>query len=139
MPVLIWGRMPVRTTLLVLPLFHANGLLVGAVSPLWAGGSVRIGPRFDPKQFWSLVEDARPTYFSAVPTMYAMLATLPPEITSDTSSLRFAICGAAPMPASLIHDFESRYAVDVAEGYGLSEGVVASTLNPVVARASRAP
>jgi acyl-CoA synthetase (AMP-forming)/AMP-acid ligase II len=36
------------------------------------------------------------------------------------------------MPASLIHDFESRYAVDIAEGYGLSEGTVASTLNPVL-------
>ena len=120
------------SSLLVLPLFHANGLVVGTVSPLWAGGSVRIGPRFDPNQFWSLVEQVRPTYFSAVPTMYAMLAALPPEITADTSSLRFAICGAAPMPASLIHDFESRYAVDIAEGYGLSEGTVASTLNPVL-------
>jgi len=119
-------------SLLVLPLFHANGLLVGTLSPLWAGGSVMIGPRFDPRQFWSLVEHARPTYFSAVPTMYSMLANLPAEIAADTSSLRFAICGAAPMPAGLIHQFEARYAVNVAEGYGLSEGTVASTLNPVL-------
>lgn len=118
-------------SLLVLPLFHANGLIAGTISPLWAGGSVAIAPRFDAKQFWAIVAAERPTYFSAVPTMYAMLAALPPESRADTSCLRFVICGAAQMPAGLITDFEARYGVPVIEGYGLSEGTVASTLNPL--------
>ena len=73
--------------LLVLPLFHVNGIMVSVVSPLVAGGSTVIAPRFDPKTFWDLVERVGPTYFSAVPTIYAMLTRLPPEVRPDTASL----------------------------------------------------
>jgi len=117
-------------SLLVLPLFHVNGLVAGVLSPLRAGGDVVVGPRFSADTFWDVVEAHRPTYFSAVPTMYAVLdARTTREV--DTSSLRFVICGAAPMPAELITRFEERFRVPVVEGYGLSEGSVASTINPV--------
>ena len=46
------------------------------------------------------------------------------------SSLRRVICGAAPMPAELIDAFERRFGILIVEGYGLSEGSCASTLNP---------
>jgi acyl-CoA synthetase (AMP-forming)/AMP-acid ligase II len=101
------------------------------VSPLVAGGSTVIAPRFDPKAFWDLVERFRPTFFSAVPTIYAMLTGLPPEVRPDTSSLRCAVCGAAPMPAAAIRDFEDRYGVGILEGYGQSEGTVVTTANPL--------
>jgi long-chain acyl-CoA synthetase len=117
--------------LLVLPLFHVNGIMVSVVSPLLAGGSTVIAPRFDPKTFWHLVERVRPTYFSAVPTIYAMLTGLPPEVRPDTSSLRCAVCGAAPMPTAAIRDFEDRYGVGILEGYGQSEGTVVTTANPL--------
>ncbi|KRA37597.1 MULTISPECIES: class I adenylate-forming enzyme family protein [unclassified Nocardioides] len=118
------------TSLLVLPLFHANGLIASVVSVLRAGGDVVVAPRFSPSTFWDLVEEHRPTYFSAVPTMYAVLEATT-ERAVDTSSLRFVISGAAPMPAELITRFEQRFDVAVVEGYGLSEGSVASTINPV--------
>lgn len=118
------------TSLLVLPLFHTNGLVVSVLSTLRAGGNVVIAPRFSAGTFWDLVEAHKPTYFSAVPTMYALLqATTTRRV--DTSSLRFAICGAAPMPPDLITGFEQQFSVPIVEGYGLSEGTVASTLNPV--------
>jgi len=117
-------------SLLVLPLFHVNGLVAGVLSPLRAGGEVVVGPRFSADTFWDVVEAHRPTYFSAVPTIYAVLeARTAREV--DTSSLRFVICGAAPMPTDLITRFEERFQVPVVEGYGLSEGSVASTINPV--------
>ena len=117
--------------LLVLPLFHVNGIMASVVSPLAAGGSTVILARFDPKTFWQQVEKHRPTYFSAVPTIYLVLNSLPPEVKPDLSSLQFVVCGAAPMPADAIHEFERRYGVPVVEGYGLSEGTVASTINPL--------
>ena len=117
--------------LLVLPLFHVNGIMVSVVSPLVAGGSTVIAPRFDPKTFWDLVEQVRPTYFSAVPTIYMMLTGLPREVRPDTTSLRCVVCGAAPMPAAAIHEFEDRYGVPILEGYGQSEGTVATTVNPL--------
>jgi acyl-CoA synthetase (AMP-forming)/AMP-acid ligase II len=117
--------------LLVLPLFHANGILLSILSPLLAGARTTIAPRFSASEFFPLVERARPTYFSAVPTIYSRLATMEDDVRPDTSSLRFGICGAAPMPAELINRFEQRYGVVIIEGYGLSEGTCASTVNPL--------
>ena len=126
-----FGMSSAERCLLVLPLFHVNGIMVSAVSPLVAGGSTVIAPRFDVATFWDLVERVRPTFFSAVPTIYAMLTGLPPEARPDTSSLRLVICGAAPMPAGAIRDFEARYGVAIVEGYGQSESTVVITANPI--------
>jgi long-chain acyl-CoA synthetase len=117
--------------LLVLPLFHVNGIVVSVLAPLLAGGSTTIAGRFSPDRFFEDVQRSRPTYFSAVPAIYAMLSNLPESVRPDTSSLRFVICGAAPMPAELIDRFEKRYGVLLVEGYGLSEGTCASTVNPL--------
>lgn len=120
--------------LLILPLFHVNGIVVSVLSPLIAGGRTTVADRFSPTNFFRVVEAARPTYFSAVPAIYAMLSALPEEEQPDLSSLRVAVCGAAPMPAELLDRFEQRYGVAVVEGYGLSEGTCASTINPVDGR-----
>jgi acyl-CoA synthetase (AMP-forming)/AMP-acid ligase II len=117
-------------SLLILPLFHVNGIVVGTLAPLLAGGQVTVAGRFSPKTFFGLVERIRPTYFSAVPAIYAMLTSLPEAATADTSSLRLVVCGAAPMPAELIARVENTLGVVLVEGYGLSEGSCASTLNP---------
>ncbi|UIX32787.1 class I adenylate-forming enzyme family protein [Streptomyces sp. GQFP] len=118
-------------SLLVLPLFHVNGIVISILSPLRAGGQATIVGRFSAKEFFAAVEKARPTFFSGVPAIYAMLANLPPEVRPDTSSLRFVVCGAAPMPPQLIGLVERRFGVRLIEGYGLSEATCASTTNPL--------
>jgi long-chain acyl-CoA synthetase len=122
---------PTDRCLLILPLFHVNGIMVSVLMPLLAGASVVIAEKFDPHTFFDIVERHRPTFFSAVPTIYNMLAALPGDVTPDTSSLRFGICGAAPASAELLGRFEARYGSPLIEGYGLSEGTCASTMNPV--------
>src|SRR5271166_4081057 len=73
-----WFEMTGDTrSLLVLPLFHVNGIMVSVVSPLLAGGSTFIAERFHAASFWATVERVRPTFFSAVPTIYALLASRP--------------------------------------------------------------
>ncbi|MBA6139807.1 AMP-binding protein [Pseudomonas monteilii] len=68
-------------------------------------------------------------FFSAVPTVYAAL--LQTELSGrDQSSLRYALCGAAPMPVELFREFEQRTGVKILEGYGLTEGACASSVNP---------
>jgi long-chain acyl-CoA synthetase len=118
-------------SLLILPLFHVNGIVVGTVSPLLAGGRITIAGRFSPKTFFTRVEQSGATYFSAVPTMLTMLSGLPEDVKPDTSSVRFAVCGAAPASVELLERFESRYGIPIIEGYGLSEGSCASTVNPL--------
>ena len=117
--------------LLVLPLFHVNAIMVSVVAPLAAGASSMMLPKFDHRTFWTSVETEHPSFFSAVPAIYLLLNALPADVRPNTSSLRFVICGAAPMPASAIADFEARYGVPLVEGYGLSESTVALTVNPI--------
>jgi acyl-CoA synthetase (AMP-forming)/AMP-acid ligase II len=116
---------------LPIPLFHVNGIVVGTLSPLAAGGRATIAGRFSPKTFFDRIEKSRATYFSAVPTIYTMLSDLPADVAPDTSSVRFAICGAAPASVELLEKFETRYGIPLIEGYGLSEGSCATTVNPL--------
>jgi len=117
--------------LLVLPLFHVNGIVVSVLMPLSGGGRVSIRKKFDIATFFSDVELLRPTVVSAVPTIYALLNALPEAVKPDTSSVRYGICGAAPAPADLLTDFEARYGFPLVEAYGLSEGTCGSAINPV--------
>ena len=90
--------------------------------PLLAGASVVIAERFDAATFFDLIEAERPSFFSAVPTIYTMLAALPDEVVPDTSTVRFGICGVAPASPELLARFEARFGFPLIEGYGLSEG-----------------
>jgi long-chain acyl-CoA synthetase len=117
-------------SLLILPLFHANGIIAGTLSPLLAGGRTTVAGRFRATTFFDRIEQLRPTYFSAVPTIYQMLVDLPADITPDTSSIRYGICGAAPASVELLAKVEDRFGFPLVEGYGLSECTCVATVNP---------
>ena len=117
--------------LLVLPLFHVNAILVSCLAPMMAGAQVTILPRFAPDTFLAAISRYRATYFSAVPTIYARLAELPEDQLGDTSSVRFAVCGAAPVSRELLRRSEARFGFPIIEGYGLTEGTCASAVNPL--------
>lgn len=117
--------------LLVLPLFHVNSIMVSFLSPISVGGRSTVLERFQPDAFVAAVERFQPTYFSAVPAIYARLAELPADTHFDTSSLRFAVCGAAPVSKELLELVEKRFSISLVEGYGLTESTCASACNPV--------
>lgn len=117
--------------LLVLPLFHVNAICVSLLASLLRGGKLTIQARFHPTEFLRAIDQYHPTYFSAVPTIYARLAELPEAVDVDTSSLRFAICGAAPVAKELLDACEKRFGFVMVEGYGLTEGTCATTCNPL--------
>jgi long-chain acyl-CoA synthetase len=117
--------------LLVLPLFHVNAICISFLMPMSVGGQLTMMGRFHPLEFLAAVEKHRPTYFSAVPTIYAHLVSQPADVVADTSSVRFAICGAAPASKELLAATEERFGFSLIEGYGLTEGTCASTANPL--------
>jgi long-chain acyl-CoA synthetase len=117
--------------MLILPLFHVNAIMVSTLAPLRAGGRLTIVGAFSATRFFADVERLRPTYFSAVPTIYSLLVSLPDDVRPDTSSLRFVVCGAAPVSTELLEACERRYGFQIVEGYGLTEGTCASACNPV--------
>ncbi|TCN58479.1 acyl-CoA synthetase (AMP-forming)/AMP-acid ligase II [Rhodococcus sp. SMB37] len=117
--------------LLILPLFHVNAIAVSFLAPIAAGAQLTITGKFSPHRFFEDVARLRPTYFSAVPTIYALLVSQPSDPAADTSSLRFGICGAAPISNELLDRVEQRFDLAVVEGYGLTEGTCASACNPI--------
>lgn len=114
--------------LLILPLFHVNSLVVSMLTPLAAGGRVTLMERFVPELFLAELANSRPTYFSAVPALYARLLTLPADMPLPTGSLRFAVTGAAPASPELIEAASERLGVRIIQGYGLTEATCASTV-----------
>lgn len=115
----------------VLPLFHVNGQVVTTLSTFMSGASLVLAPKFSASTFFEDAKKHQITAFSAVPTIYAMLLNHPDAHGEDLSSLRFCICGAAPMPVELFKNFEAKFNAKILEGYGLSEGTCASTVNPI--------
>jgi long-chain acyl-CoA synthetase len=117
---------------MVLPLFHVNAQLVTTVIPLFIGAQVAMWERFSASRFWSDVARFEPVTFSAVPTMLAALLHAPGADEAETNTLRFVICGAAPLSPALFRRFEEKFGLRIMEGYGLTEGTCCSTINPFV-------
>jgi fatty-acyl-CoA synthase len=124
-----------EATLSGLPLFHVNGTTVTGSYPFSIGAHVVIlspqGYR-DPdviKNFYKIVEHYKAVSFSLVPTVLSMLLQIPAD-GADISSLRYGICGAAPLSVELFQKFEAHSGMKLLEGYGLTEGTCASAVNP---------
>lgn len=126
---------PGSTAFCGLPLFHVNGQIVTGLLPWSCGAHVVLGTPQGYRapgllqNFWVLVEHYQLNWFSGVPTLYSALLQVPRQ-GRDNSSLRFGVCGAAPMPKELLAQFQRETGVKIVEGYGLTEAGCASSLNP---------
>jgi len=132
------GAGPQDRLLVVMPIFHVNGLCNQVVLPLLAGASIALRPRFVLEEFWPAVARYRPSYVTAVPTILGRLLEAPdPPAGLDLSSLRFVRTGAAPLSLSLQQRFEARFGLPVIVSYGLSEATCTITMNPPTREARR--
>jgi len=119
-----------------LPLFHVNGAMVTGLGAFHAGWEVVMltpaGYRGKGvlQNFWTLVERFRANSFSGVPTIYSTLADLPLD-GADISSLRYAFCGAAPLPVEVARCFEAAAGIQLYQGYGMTEAACISSIDPV--------
>ncbi len=119
-----------------LPLFHVNGTTVTGSYPFSIGAHVVIlGPQGyrDPeiiKNFYKIVEHYKAVSFSLVPTVLSMLLQVPTD-GADISSLKYGVCGAAPLSVELFQKFEAHSGIKILEGYGLTEGTCSSARNPL--------
>lgn len=122
-------------TLCGLPLFHVNGVIVTGLTAFIGGAEVLLATPQGYRNttlignFWKVIERHKVSFFSGVPTIYAGLLQIPSE-GHDLSSLKYALCGAAPMPVELIRQFEAKTGLTLLEGYGLTEGTCGSCANP---------
>lgn len=107
-------------SLVCAPLFHIGGLNVTTLVTLQKGGHVVLMPAFDPQEALRHIAEDRITTMFGVPAMFLFMAQTPGFDDADMSSLRFLICGGAPVPEPLMRRYGERGVV-FAQGYGLTE------------------
>jgi acyl-CoA synthetase (AMP-forming)/AMP-acid ligase II len=104
------------------PLYHsAAPAFVSMVMSV--GGCCVILPHFDPELALRTIERERITSALMVPTMYSRLVAVPPETLRryDTSSLKWLMSGAAPLPTELARRVEDAFGPILYNFYGATE------------------
>ncbi|HSO66849.1 MAG TPA: AMP-binding protein, partial [Desulfatirhabdiaceae bacterium] len=118
-----------QTVLCFLPLFHVNAMLTCTFS-LGVGLTIVLRKNFSAGEFWEVVDRYHVNFWSAVPAVYQILLSDPTRQKYDLSSLKFGICGAAPLTPETFTRFQETFNIPIVEGYGLTEATCVSTLNP---------
>ncbi len=115
-----------------LPFFHVYGLLVSLLTPITLGGLIIPFARFAPHELLRCMHDRKATLFGGSPSMFMALLRAKEIKNYDLSSLKFCICGSAPIPVEHLKQFKELTGVDICEGYGLTEASPVTHINPVI-------
>lgn len=116
---------------IVNPFFHGFGYKAGVIAALLAGATIYPVETFDASALLELVQKERISVLPGVPTIFTSLLNHPDLKSYDTSSLRFAIAGAATAPETLFRDMSEVLGFrTVAQAYGMTECVVATLSRP---------
>ncbi|MFH1918640.1 MAG: long-chain-fatty-acid--CoA ligase [Planctomycetota bacterium] len=118
------------TTLIAVPLFHVTGLNSQLVAFCYVGGSCVLMRAYNTARMIELVEKHRVTVLFNVPTMYTLMLLNEALDRCDTSSLRIAAYGGAPMAPETIVALQTRLRVDLYNAYGLTETSSLTTVLP---------
>ncbi|HHN73354.1 MAG TPA: AMP-dependent synthetase, partial [Thermopetrobacter sp.] len=117
----------------VMPLFHIHGLVGAVLSTLAAGASVVCTPGFEARRFFGWLEEFRPTWYTAVPTMHQGVlaqAEREPEA-ARRAGLRFIRSSSVPLPPQVMARLEELFGAPVIESYGMTEASHQMASNPL--------
>ena len=123
---------PADRCLNVMPLFHIHGLIAAVLASLSAGASVWCAPGFDALRFFSWMSEARPSWYTAVPTMHQAILSRAPrnaEVIADVP-LRFLRSSSASLPAQVMTQLAETFGAPVIEAYGMTEAAHQMCCNP---------
>ncbi len=120
----------------VMPLFHIHGLVGAVLAAIVAGSEVVCTPGIDLEQFFSWLEEFRPTWYTAVPTMHQAILKQTEANRSLISgcSLRLIRSSSAPLPPTVTAQLEDVFKVPVIEAYGMTEASHQIASNPLPPR-----
>ncbi|MGO4908322.1 acyl--CoA ligase [Pseudorhodobacter sp. W20_MBD10_FR17] len=130
---------PADRCLNVMPLFHIHGLIAALTASLSAGASIWCATGFDALKFFGWMKEAKPTWYTAVPTMHqALLARAPrnQDVIAD-HPLRFLRSSSASLPAQVMLELASTFNAPVIEAYGMTEATHQMASNPLPPRAQK--
>ena len=117
----------------IMPLFHIHGLMAATLAALGAGGSLFLPGPFNALRFFAAFEAARPTWYTAVPTMHQAIlarAARNPEALTH-ARLRLIRSSSASLPPAVLRELEAAFRCPVIESYGMTEAAHQMTSNPL--------
>ena len=117
------------TFMAVLPFFHVTGMQGAMNGPLFCGNTVVLLPRWDRDAAAQCVERYAVTGWTAIPTMIIDFLMNPKIDEYDLSSISRMSGGGAAMPEAIAQKLLDRGVIYV-EGYGLSETIAPTHINP---------
>jgi acyl-CoA synthetase (AMP-forming)/AMP-acid ligase II len=117
----------------VMPLFHIHGLIAGLSAPLSRGGAVFCTPGFNALKFFGEMEEAQPTWYTAVPTMHQtiLMRAGRHKETITRHPLRFVRSSSSSLPPTVIGELEAAFKCPVIEAYGMTEATHQMASNPL--------
>lgn len=115
----------------VLPFFHSYGMAAAMSLPICAGAKMVIYPRFVATDILKGITRYRVTAFPGIPSIYTVINSHKEIAKYDVSSIKFCLSGAAPLPVTVLEEFEKKTGGLLLEGYGLSEASPVTHCNPV--------
>jgi acyl-CoA synthetase (AMP-forming)/AMP-acid ligase II len=117
----------------IMPLFHIHGLIAGVLAPISAGTSVYCTPGFNALRFFQWMEDARPTWYTAVPTMHQAIVSRAKNNAEAIRRhpLRFMRSSSSSMPPQVIRELEEAFGAPLIEAYGMTEATHQMASNPL--------
>lgn len=118
------------STLIVVPMFHITGLVVGMLSSIRHGCSMVLLPRWDRAVAGRAIGAHRITHWPNIPTMLMDLLGGTDLVSYDLSSLRYIGGGGAAMPDAVATQLQKAFGLEYLEGYGLTETSAPTHTNP---------
>ena len=117
----------------LLPFFHAFGLTFNLFCAVQKAATQVMMPKFDVAEVLRAQARRPLTFFVGVPVMFERILRAAQEAGTDLRSLRFGVCGAAPMPPAVGAEWERVTGGFFVEGYGMTE------TSPIVAGTPMGP
>jgi oxalate---CoA ligase len=124
---------PADIGLNIMPLFHIHGLIAGVLAPLSAGSQVFCTPGFNALKFFGWMDEAHPTWYTAVPTMHQAIVTRAKGNVDviARNPLRFLRSSSSSMPPQVIAELEVIFNSPLIESYGMTEATHQMASNPL--------
>jgi len=130
-PYLYWrGTRGKAVVLCALPMFHVTGMQAGMNSAIYLASTIVVLSRWDRDCAAMQIERARVTNWSAITTMLVDFLANPNLGRYDLSSLEILGGGGAAMPQAVARRLEEAIGLPFVEGYGLSETMAPTHINP---------
>ena len=116
-----------------MPLFHIHGLIAGVLAPLSAGSRVFCTPGFNALNFFAWMDEAKPTWYTAVPTMHQAIVARAKHNADiiKRNPLRFVRSSSSSMPPQVIDELEHAFGAPLIEAYGMTEAAHQMASNPL--------